>query len=87
MGKAKAKTNLMIFGLGFFLTFLWYIDFLELLRSKYCTLNAKVNEPIKKQSSKGIQANYLLQKKGRVGDSPIAGAGLFADNKLGKYVT
>ena len=49
MGKAKAKTNSMIFGLGFFfLTFLWHIDFLELLRSKYCTLNAKVDEPIKK---------------------------------------
>ena len=49
MGKAKAKTNSMIFGLGFFLNaFLWYIDFLKLLRPKHCTLNAKVNEPIKK---------------------------------------
>ena len=52
----------------------------------YSKLNAKVDEPIKKVILKRNPGQLFIAKKGRVGDSPIAGAGLFADNNLGEYV-
>ena len=42
---------------------------------------------LKSNPQKESRPIIYRKKKGRVGDSPIAGAGLFADNNLGKYVS